>query len=102
MAANPKPPVAPSQDYRTLHAERLTPTIGAILSGIDLTQPLSDDQLADLKQALADHQVIFFRNQHLDPSSLKRVGRYFGQLQIHALQGLPDHPAITQHCTSIQ
>ncbi len=25
---------------------------------------------------------------------MKRVGQYFGELQIHALQGLPDHPEV--------
>ena len=71
MAAQPKPAVSPSQSYQTITAARLTPTIGAIISGIDLAQPLSDQQLADLKQAIADHQVIFFRDQQLDPPSLK-------------------------------
>ncbi len=33
MAANPKPAVPPSQSYQTLTADRLTPTIGAIISG---------------------------------------------------------------------
>ncbi len=94
MAANPKPAVAPSQEYKTIRADRLTPTIGAIVYGIDLAQPLNATQLDDLQQALADHQVIFFREQRLDPPSLKRVGQYFGELQIHALQGLPDHPEV--------
>ena len=44
MAANPKPAVAPSQSYQTITADRLTPTIGAVISGIDLSKPLSDQQ----------------------------------------------------------
>ncbi len=80
--------------YRTLQAQPLTPTLGAELSGVDLTQPLSDEQVADIRQALHDHGVIFFRDQPLDPESLKRVGQYFGELQIHALKGLPEHPEV--------
>lgn len=80
--------------YQTIQARRLTPTIGAEISGVDLTRPLSEAAIADLKQAIADHQVIFFRDQKLDPESLKRVGLYFGELQIHALKGLPDHPEV--------
>jgi len=80
--------------YRTLQAQPLTPTIGAELSGVDLTQPLSNEQVADIRQALHDHGVIFFRDQPLDPAALKRVGQYFGELQIHALKGLPDHPEV--------
>jgi len=82
--------------YQTIEATPLTPRIGAIVSGIDLTQPLSEIQIEDLHQALADHQVIFFRDQHLEPASLKRVGLYFGKLQIHALKGMPDHPEVRQ------
>ena len=81
-------------NYTTLQAEPLTPTLGAMIEGIDLTQPLSDAQVEDLHRALADHQVIFFRNQRLDPVSLKRVGQHFGPLQRHALKGLPDHPEV--------
>ena len=80
--------------YETIQAEQLTPRIGAVLSGIDLSQPLTDEQISDLHRAIIDHQVVFFRDQNLDPASLKRVGLYFGKLQIHALKGLPDHPEV--------
>lgn len=80
--------------YETITAAPLTPRIGAVISGIDLSQSLTDQEVADLKQALADHQVIFFRDQRLDPASLKRLGRHFGPLQAHALKGLPDHPEV--------
>lgn len=80
--------------YRTITASPLTPSIGAEISGVDLTQPLNADQVADLHKAIADHQVIFFRDQRLEPATLKRVGQHFGELQIHALKGLADHPEV--------
>jgi taurine dioxygenase len=80
--------------YETIEAEPLTPRIGAIVSGVNLAESLSNQQVEDLHQAIADHQVLFFRDQRLDPVSLKRVGEYFGKLQRHALQGLPDHPDV--------
>lgn len=80
--------------YETITAEPLTPRIGAVISGIDLTRDLSAAQVRDVEQALADHQVIFFRDQRLDPASLKRLGQQFGYLQAHALKGLPDHPEV--------
>jgi len=80
--------------YRTITADPLTPRIGALIGGIDLTVPLSAEQVTDLHQAIADHQVIFFRDQPLDPVSLKRLGLHFGALQAHALKGLPDHPEV--------
>ena len=81
-------------EYDTLRAKPITPRIGAVIDGVDLAQPLSEQQVADLKQALADYQVIFFRDQRLDPASLKRVGQHFGHLARHALKGLPDHPEV--------
>lgn len=80
--------------YETITADPMTPRIGAVISGIDLAAPLSTRQVADLQQAIADHQVIFFRDQKLDPASLKRLGLHFGHLQGHALKGLPDHPEV--------
>jgi taurine dioxygenase len=82
--------------YGTIEASPLTPTIGAIISGVDLTKPLSNAEVEDLHQALTDHQVIFFRDQRLDPGSLSRVGRYFGELQRHALKGMDGFPDVRQ------
>ncbi len=81
-------------EYNTLKARPITPRIGALIEGVDLALPLSSEQLADLNRALADHQVIFFRDQQLDPASLKCVGQHFGPLARHALKGLPDHPEV--------
>lgn len=80
--------------YRTIEAAPLTPTIGAIISGVNLAEPLSNAEVEDLHQALADHQVIFFRDQKLDPASLSRVGKYFGELQRHALKGMEGFPDV--------
>lgn len=80
--------------YQTIEAHRLTPTLGAVISGIDLAQPLSNTQVDDLHTAIADHQVIFFRDQRLDPASLRRLGQHFGELQAHALKGMEGFPEV--------
>jgi taurine dioxygenase len=80
--------------YQTITAAPLTPRIGALISGVDLTAPLTNEQVDDLHRAIAEHQVIFFRDQPLDPTSLSRLGRHFGALQPHALKGLPDFPEV--------
>ena len=82
--------------YQTIEVHRMTPTLGAIITGIDLSQPLSNAQVEDLHTAIADHQVIFFRDQRLDPGSLRRVGQYFGELQTHALKGMDGFPEVRQ------
>ena len=75
----------------------LSPVIGAEISGIDLRQPLAAEDVARLRRALLDHNVIFFRDQPLDFEDMKRVGRAFGALHIHSgVAGLPDHPEIVR------
>ena len=75
----------------------LTPHLGGEISGVDLTKPLNDGQVAALRKALLDHGVIFFRDQPLDFEQLKQLGRYFGELHIHSgVAGLPEHPEIVR------
>ncbi len=50
----------------------VTPTIGAEVEGIDLARPLDDATFETLHGAWMEHQVLFFRDQHLD-SALRRV-----------------------------
>ncbi len=80
--------------YDSLDVRPLTLRIGAEIHGVDLTSP-SNRQLDEIAQALAEHQVIFFRDQRLDHESHKAFGRAFGELAIHSgVAGLPDHPEI--------
>jgi alpha-ketoglutarate-dependent taurine dioxygenase len=44
---------------------RITTNTGAVISGIDLREPLPAEIAAALRQALLDHGVIFFRGQDL-------------------------------------
>ncbi len=84
--------------YRTIKVTRLTPIIGGEVSGIDLTKSLSGEQVTDLHQALADHLVIFFRDQPLDFESHKALARHFGGIHIApstAPWRVPDHPEVT-------
>ncbi|HZZ89533.1 MAG TPA: TauD/TfdA family dioxygenase, partial [Caulobacteraceae bacterium] len=79
----------------TLTVTPLTPRIGAEVSGIDLTRPVGATDAAALKQALADHLVLFFRDQRIDHEQHKAFGRLFGDLAFHsAVPGLPEHPEI--------
>ena len=69
--------------------------IGAEIHGIDLADSPSDEQFDTVRRAFLDHQVIFFRDQALDPDSHKELGRRFGELNIHGYyKSLPGHPEI--------
>jgi taurine dioxygenase len=63
----------------TIRCERVTPALGAEVSGLSLTA--IDGAMADtLYDALLDHQVLFFRDQHLSPEAMVHVGRQLGEL----------------------
>jgi taurine dioxygenase len=72
-------------DYRHITVKPLSPALGAEVSGIDLRQALSADQLAELHQAIADNLVLVFREQPIDAEQHKRFARQFGRLHQHLL-----------------
>jgi len=69
----------------------LSPAIGAEISGVDLGAELSDATVADIRRALLDHCVIFFRDQNLDIAQHKRLARRFGEIFIHPNYDTGDH-----------
>jgi taurine dioxygenase len=82
-------------DYQRIEVHVLTPTIGAEIHGVDLTQPLDEATFAEIHAALLEHQVIFFRDQDIDVEQQKTFGRRFGELHIHpAAPGPEGHPEI--------
>jgi taurine dioxygenase len=63
-----------------LEFQRLEPTIGARVEGVDLTRA-TDDQVRELRAALAEYKVLFFSGQHdLHPDSQIALGRRLGEV----------------------
>ena len=84
-----------SLNYDSIGVRPVTPRIGAEVSDIDITRPLSNRQVDELHRALADHQVLFFRDQRFRLDSQKAFGRLFGELHIHPNTPSPEgHPEI--------
>ena len=59
-------------------SERLTitplgPYIGAQVSGLDVTRPLSDNQFEQLYHAVLRHQVVFLREQAITPQQQRAL-----------------------------
>ena len=83
----------------TLALAPLTPTIGVEISGLDLSKPLDQPTLADLRQALLDWKVIFFRDQDITTEQHLAFARSFGDLEVHPFApskpGYPEVLAIT-------
>ncbi|RBY74928.1 taurine dioxygenase [Blastococcus sp. TF02-09] len=79
LAAPPTAPAAP-EATTGLVFERLEPTIGARVHGVDLARA-TDDQVRDLRAALARYKVLFFSGQHdLHPDSQIALGRRLGEV----------------------
>jgi taurine dioxygenase len=76
--------------------EPATPVIGAEISGVDLRAPLDPETLAEIRAAIREWRVIFFRGQDVTNDQLKAFGRQFGPLTpAHPIsEGLDDHPEI--------
>jgi len=53
------------------------------VQGLDLSKPISEKLYEELKRALAEHIVIFFRDQHLSPQQHLDFGRLWGNLHVH-------------------
>lgn len=79
----------------------LTPTIGAEVSGVDLTEPLDLDVLAELRAGLLQWKVLFFRDQEVTTEEHLAFARSFGELEVHPFAphkpGYPEVLAITHN-----
>ena len=60
----------------------VTPTIGALVRGVDLREPLAPGEVAALERALLLHHVLFFRDQDLTPEQQIAFARHFGPISI--------------------
>jgi taurine dioxygenase len=61
-------------------ATPLTSTLGARVDGVDLKQPIGDELAETIRQLLAEHAVLVFRNQGLDDEQQRAVAAIFGPL----------------------
>ncbi|MEE2920479.1 MAG: TauD/TfdA family dioxygenase [Pseudomonadota bacterium] len=82
-------------DYRHIRIEKLTPIIGAEITGVDLSKPLPDPVVEEIRQAFIDNLVIFFRDQDITPQQHIAFGKLFGKLHTHpAAPGVKGHPEV--------
>ncbi|HLY90550.1 MAG TPA: TauD/TfdA family dioxygenase [Acetobacteraceae bacterium] len=70
---------------RNTHIE-LSPIAGALgaeIGGVDVARDLDDGVIREIRQALLDYGVIFFRDQNLERDQHKAFTRRFGKIFIH-------------------
>ena len=79
----------------------LTPVIGAEISGIDLRLPQPPEVLAEIRAALLEWKVLFFRDQDVTTQHHLDFARAFGVLEVHPFApckpGFPEVLAITHN-----
>lgn len=87
--------VPPETAYRHIAVRKLTPAIGAEITGVDLSQDIPAETFSEIERAFAENLVIFFRDQQLDPDAHVAFGRRFGDLHEHpAAPSEPGHPEL--------
>jgi taurine dioxygenase len=83
----------------------LTPSVGGLVSGLDLSRPLSDRAVHGLREALAERHVLLFENQTLDPAAQRDFASRFGKLHVHPVyrhvEGVPEITLIETRPNSI-
>ena len=69
--------------YNHINVETVTPTIGAHISGVDLNNITDQAVYDEIRKALWEHHVVFFRDQEIDPEPYIELGKQFGELEEH-------------------
>ena len=78
--------------------EKLTTHIGAELSGVNIAEAATNDDLfGAIHAALLDHKVLFLRDQDISRSDHIAFAKRFGVLEDHPVVGSdPDHPGLVR------
>ena len=74
----------------------VTRALGAEVHDLDLNAPLTPETRAELRTALRDHLVLFFRGQHLDDEAHLSLARCFGEPEVHPIRGALGDPSVLQ------
>lgn len=76
--------------------QKYSPNLGAIITGVDLSKEINEDQFKDIHKAFLDNQVLFFQNQNeIAPEIHLKLGKLFGELHVHpAAPSMPGYPEI--------
>ncbi|MGJ7531433.1 TauD/TfdA dioxygenase family protein [Variovorax sp. GB1P17] len=79
--------------FKRINVAPVNSTIGAEITGVDLSKPVDEETFAEIRQAFADYLVIYFpdqpisHEQHLAFS--QRLGSLMNIPQLHSVEGNP-------------
>ena len=69
--------------FNRIEVKPIAGAIGAEVDGVDIAAGVDDETVAEIRQALLDHLVIFFRDQEFDDATHVDFTRKFGDIFIH-------------------
>ena len=61
-----------------MNIQPLSPSLGSLIQGLDVSQPLNNRQLTDLRTIWLDRQVIILRGQSLSSEQYIAFARQLG------------------------
>ena len=84
-----------SNDYEIIDVRRYEPALGAEVRGITLADGIDDETYREIRRALLEHQVLFFKEQReISPDAQVAIGKRFGELHFHPaapqMKGFPE------------
>jgi taurine dioxygenase len=83
--------------YRHLDVQKIAGSLGADIRGVDLSKPVPDQVLAEIRAALLDNLVIAIRDQDITPAQQLAFARRWGDIHLHPfMQGMTDYPEILE------
>jgi taurine dioxygenase len=82
----------------TIAGAPIAGALGAEIAGVDLASDLDDATVAEIRRAWLDHNVVFFRDQQLDPDRFlafaRRIGEPVEYPFVKGIDGSPDIIAV--------
>jgi taurine dioxygenase len=83
--------------YRHIEIRPASGTLGAEVSGVAISEALSDEVFAEIHRAFLEHAVLFFRGQALEPAQQLAFARRFGSPEVHPIvDGLESTPEVVR------
>jgi taurine dioxygenase len=83
--------------YRHLDVQKIAGSLGADIRGVDLSKPVPDQVLAEIRAALLDNLVIAIRDQDITPAQQLAFARRWGDIHLHPfMEGMTDYPEILE------
>lgn len=81
--------------------KKLSPILGAEISGIDLSLPITDKLQVELNQLFAEYAVLVFPGQPLSPPQFMKAAEIFGSLMEQQIKKftLPQYPLVGYNST---